>query len=119
MDLDFWDCFGRKITPSYIQTNTVNWKILEGATLSFSFYVPAGKGKKQVLVFQIRRGERNNLKFSILLLLNICCDPSLEPSSQDGSNDGSQNMFLLRKKKIIFELSSIAFLIWSSKVLFS
>ena len=25
---------------------------------------------------------------------NICCDPSLEPSRRDGSNDGSQNMFL-------------------------
>ena len=24
---------------------------------------------------------------------NICCDPSLEPSTRDGSNDGSQNMF--------------------------
>ena len=24
---------------------------------------------------------------------NIFCDPSLEPSHQDGSNDGSQNMF--------------------------
>ena len=24
----------------------------------------------------------------------MCCDPSLEPSRRDGSNDGSQNMFL-------------------------
>ena len=32
-----------------------------------------------------------------LLLLNenipVCCDPSLEPSRQDGSNDWSQHMF--------------------------
>ena len=28
---------------------------------------------------------------------NICCDPSLEPSQRDGSNDGSQNMFLWSK----------------------
>ena len=26
----------------------------------------------------------------------ICCDPSLEPSRRDGSNGGSQNMFLWR-----------------------
>ena len=25
---------------------------------------------------------------------DICCDPSLEPSRRDGSNDGSQNMYL-------------------------
>ena len=31
-----------------------------------------------------------------LFLKNICCDPSLEPSPLDGSNDGSQNMFLWR-----------------------
>ena len=24
----------------------------------------------------------------------VCCDPSLEPSQRDNSNDGSQNMFL-------------------------
>ena len=26
---------------------------------------------------------------------NICCDPSLEPSRRDGSNDRPQNMFLM------------------------
>ena len=31
-----------------------------------------------------------------LKIKNICCDPSLEPSHRDGSNDGSQNMFLWR-----------------------
>ena len=34
--------------------------------------------------------------FFLFLIENICCDPSLEPSRQDGSNDGLQNMFLLR-----------------------
>ena len=29
-------------------------------------------------------------------LQNICCDPKLEPSRRDGSNDGSQRMFLSR-----------------------
>ena len=42
--------------------------------------------------------------------------PSLEPSHRDGSNEGSQHMFLLRNKKIIFELSSIPHLIWSCSV---
>ena len=30
---------------------------------------------------------------------NKCCDPSLEPSPRDGSNDGSQHMFYLRNNK--------------------
>ena len=30
---------------------------------------------------------------------NIFCDPSLEPSCQDGSNEGSQYVFSLRNKK--------------------
>ena len=34
--------------------------------------------------------------FFLFLNINICCDPSLEPSRGDGSNDGSQNMFLWR-----------------------
>ena len=32
-----------------------------------------------------------------LLFINICCDPSLEPSRQDGSNEGSQHMFLAER----------------------
>ena len=46
----------------------------------------------------------------MLLSLNICCDPSLEPSHRDGSNEGPQHMFLLRNKKnclcIIFNTPS-------------
>ena len=34
--------------------------------------------------------------FFLFLNENICCDPSLEPSRRDGSNDGSQDMFLWR-----------------------
>ena len=34
------------------------------------------------------------------------CDPSLAPSYRDGFNEGSQRMFLLRRK-VIFELSPI------------
>ena len=29
---------------------------------------------------------------------NICCDPSLQPSRRDGSNEGSQHMLSLRNK---------------------
>ena len=50
-----------------------------------------------VSVLQIKRGNRDNLgKF---FHKSIFCDPSLEPSHRDGSNDGSQHMFSLRNKK--------------------
>ena len=44
--------------------------------------------------------------FFLFLNENICCDPSLEPSRRDGSNDGSQNMcfcgkILINSQKII------------------
>ena len=43
---------------------------------------------------QLRGGIEDNSKIKFLLLSeNICCDPSLEPSQRDVSNDGSQNMF--------------------------
>ena len=42
-------------------------------------------------VLQIRR--------AIFLHKNTFCDFSLEPSRQDGSNEGSQHMFSLRNKK--------------------
>ena len=50
----------------------------------------------------IRRGNRdtcNLTKFPLFLHKNIHCDPSLEPSLRDGSNEGSQCMFSLRNKK--------------------
>ena len=51
-------------------------------------------------VVQIRRGIRNNLEIIWHIpLLNIFCDPSLELSHRDGSNEGLQHMFSLRNKK--------------------
>ena len=45
---------------------------------------------------QIRRGIENNSQryFFLFLYENICCDPSLEPSQQDSSNDVSEHMLL-------------------------
>ena len=34
-----------------------------------------------------------NSKIIFLVDKSISCDPSLEPSQRDGSNDGSQHMF--------------------------
>ena len=45
----------------------------------------------------IRGGIEDNSKIMFLIKENRCCDPSLEPSWHDGSNDGSQNRFLWRK----------------------
>ena len=46
---------------------------------------------------QIRGHIEDNSEIVFLFLNgNIWCDPSLEPARQDGSNDGSQNMFLWR-----------------------
>ena len=46
---------------------------------------------------QIRWGTDDNSKINFLFLnINICCDPSLEPSRGDGSNDGLQNLFSCR-----------------------
>ena len=53
---------------------------------------------------------------AIFLYKNIFCDPSLEPSRRDGSNEGSQHMFSLRNKKLIFELFLIPPLICSSEI---
>ena len=44
-------------------------------------------------VFQIRRGNGDNLgTFSLLLHKNIHCDPSFEQSCQDNSNEGGHNI---------------------------
>ena len=65
-------------------------------------------------VLQIRRVKRDNLGIIFHITpSNICCDPLLEPSRQDGSNEGSQHMFSLRNMKNIFELPSKPPLIWS------
>ena len=52
-----------------------------------------------------------NLVIMSLISPQIFCDPLLEPSYRDGSNEGSQHMFSLRNKKNIFELSSVV-LLW-------
>ena len=50
--------------------------------------------RKRCPELQIRGGiEDKSKKFSLFLNENVCCDPSLEPSQQDGSNDGSQHTF--------------------------
>ena len=38
-------------------------------------------------------GDNSEIIFFLFLNENIQCDPSLEPSHQDGSNEGSQCMF--------------------------
>ena len=51
-------------------------------------------------MLQIRRDNRDNLgMLSHISPLKHIFDPSLEPSCGDGSNEGSQNVFLLRNKK--------------------
>ena len=35
----------------------------------------------------------------LFLIETICCDPSSEPSRRDGSDEGSQHMFLCRINK--------------------
>ena len=44
---------------------------------------------------------RNRYDFLYFCIKNLktCYDPSLEPSHQDGSNEGSQIMFFLRNEK--------------------
>ena len=37
--------------------------------------------------------------FSYILIKTICCDPSSEPSHQDGADEGSQYMFFCRINK--------------------
>ena len=48
-------------------------------------------------VLQIRRGNKDNLGM-IFFVKNIHCDPSLEPSRRDGSNERSQRMFSSQNK---------------------
>ena len=54
---------------------------------------------KHTTELQIRGGieDKSKIMFFLFLNENICCDPSLEPSQRDGSNDGSQNMIFLEK----------------------
>ena len=45
-------------------------------------------------------------KFLLFLIEIICCDPSSEPCCRDGSDDGSQCMFLCRINQNYPKLSS-------------
>ena len=60
-------------------------------------------------VLQIRWGNRDNfgIIINISTLEHIFFYSPLEPSHQEGSNEGSQHMLILRNKKIIFDLSLI------------
>ena len=51
--------------------------------------------KWALIELQIRGDVEDNSKI-IFLKKTVCCDPSLEPSRWDGSNDASQNMFMSR-----------------------
>ena len=42
---------------------------------------------------QIRGSTEDSSDIFFLFLVKTCCDPSLEPSQRDGSNDGLQNVF--------------------------
>ena len=69
------------------------------------------------LISELRGGIEDNSRI-IFNFLNedICCDPSLEPPQRDGSNDGSQNIYVFTVKIqiIIPKLSLLSLLIWST-----
>ena len=66
-------------------------------------------------VLQIRRGNRDNFGMIIHIYhKNIFCDSSLELSRRESSNASHNICFCWEIRKIVFELSSIPPLIWSS-----
>ena len=71
-------------------------------------------------VLQIRSSNMDNLGIigHIFPIKTFFCDPPLEPSHRDGSNEGSQHVFLGEIRKIICELSSVPPLIWRSGITF-
>ena len=64
--------------------------------------------------FKISCGPENERKVIKTWSNQIFCDPLLEPSCQDGSNEGSQHMFSWRNKKnylwIILNTPSYSFM---------
>ena len=105
--------------PSYLQLCfSLAWTLMQSDQSFHCLHImPCTKRHniKALAVLQIRRGNKDSLEIIIHVPpLNIFCDLSLEPSHWDGSNEGPQHMFSLRNKKILFELSSISPLIWSS-----
>ena len=45
--------------------------------------------------------------FMFILHKNICCDPPFELSQQDGSDEGSQHLVLMRNKKNHHQILSL------------
>ena len=69
-----------------------------------------------ILVLQMRRVDRDNLEIIVNISpQNFYCDPSLELSCPDGSNEGSQYIYWSRNKKNYLELTLKSHLIWSSE----
>ena len=71
------------------------------AELAYPYPVCEKKNKKKtdctdqtyLKELQMRGGTEDNSKIIFLSLNeNLCCDPTLELSKRDGSNDGSQNV---------------------------
>ena len=85
----------------YKHKNTVTTKILlpdwQAHSQDLSYPAPVYAAHPKL---QIRRSIDNNSKITFLILNeNTHCDPSLELSWQDSSNEGSQCMFLWSNKK--------------------
>ena len=62
---------------------------------------------------QIREDIEDNSKIIFLINENICCNPSLEPSQRDSSNDGHKIGFYREIWLIIPKFSLFPLLIWS------
>ena len=87
----------------YCQTSVSTAKLLKKSHFDIHIIWPEIMQLKGCTVVQIRRGMRYNLGIIFLLLhRKIHCDPSLEPSRGDGSNERSQCLFSLRNKKNYF-----------------
>ena len=78
--------------PGLLYDYLVVWLIYLHLTLAIWVHL----FKTNNAVLHIRRGIRDNFPY---YSFKTCCDPSLEPSHRDGSNEGSQHIFLLRNKK--------------------
>ena len=67
------------------------------------------------MTLDVYRGHKTTIQQQQRRLQNVCCDTSLEPSHQEGSNEGSQHMFSLRnKKKLPSDYPQYPLLIWRS-----
>ena len=117
MDLDLWDCFGRKIIRLITEeiryavmhlSNDVFYLFFVFSILLSSFItnIKTFKLKLPILCSFIKQSSRYNVilsiilsNFSLFLNNSIYCYPSLELSQRDSSNDGSQKYVLWRNIK--------------------